>query len=130
MVRLARICAIIAPPFVAQLHANGRAMKQRRFISFAWIFLLLFAQQSAITHAVWHASDHGPAQHKNKGDASYQGKLCGLHGAFSQVVGGVQPSAAQEPLPQCAAQTIEYRPGPLVVPELHVPLSRGPPLLS
>ncbi len=105
-------------------------MKQRLATAIACAFLLLFAQQSAFMHAAWHAGDHGATHHKNKGDASFQGKLCGLHGAFSQVVGGVQPGTVQQPFLRCAVVATDYRPNALVVPELHVPLSRGPPSLS
>lgn len=106
-------------------------MSKRRFApAIVYAFLLLFAQQSAFMHAAWHASDHAPAQHKNNGDASFQGKLCGLHGAFSQVLGGVQPSVAQQPLARCANEVLDDPPRAVIVPELHVPLSRGPPSYS
>jgi len=105
-------------------------MTRRRFTQFIYIFLLLFAQQSAFTHAVWHAQEHSPAHHEDNGDTSFQGELCGLHGAFTQVLGGVQPAEKHPPPTQVDAETIEHRSGAQVTLELHVPLSRGPPVLS
>jgi hypothetical protein len=104
-------------------------MTKRRFTQVVYIFLLLFAQQSALTHAAWHASEHAPTHHENQGDAS-QGKLCGLHGAFGQVLGGMQAAAAHQPVSERIAETIEHRPGACVFLELQVPLSRGPPVFS
>jgi hypothetical protein len=36
----------------------------------------------------------------------------------------------QQPFLRCAVVATDYRSNALVVPELHVPLSRGPPPLS
>jgi hypothetical protein len=109
-------------------------MTKCRFSRFVCVFLLLFAQQSALAHAAWHAYTHTPWQdeqdHEDQDDASFQGKLCGLDGAFCQVLGGAQASAVHHALPQGSAETIAYRPHACVVPELHIPLSRGPPVLS
>jgi hypothetical protein len=106
-------------------------MTRHRVTHLICIFLLLFAQQSAFTHAAWHhAHEHSPAHHQDQDDASFQGELCGLHGAFSQVLGGVQTAVVHHLLPQRIAGTIAHRPGACIVPELHVPLSRGPPVLS
>ncbi|MFN7086904.1 MAG: energy transducer TonB [Burkholderiales bacterium] len=45
--------------------------------------LLLFAQQSALTHAAWHARERQPAPQDS--GASFQGGLCDLHVAFGAV---------------------------------------------
>jgi hypothetical protein len=105
-------------------------MTRRRFTQFIYIFLLLFAQQSAFTHAVWHAREKPPAHHEDQGDTSFQGKLCGLHGALSQVLGGVQAVEIHHAIPAAIAEPIAQRSGARVVLELLVPLSRGPPVLS
>ena len=105
-------------------------MTKRRFTHFVSIMLLLFAQQSAFVHAAWHARQQSPAQHQDQGKASFQGDLCRLHGAFSQVLGGVQATATHHYVSQRIDETIAHRPGACVVLELHVPLSRGPPVLS
>ena len=105
-------------------------MTRRSFTRFIYIFVLLFAQQNAFTHAAWHAQEHPPAHHEGDGDASFQGGLCGLHGAFTQVLGGVQTAEKHHPCTQIDAETIEHRPDAQVTLELHVPLSRGPPVLS
>ena len=104
-------------------------MKKRRFTPLVYVFLLLFAQQSAFTHAVWHAQAHPPAHYQDNSDASFQGELCGLHGAFTQVLGGVQPADKYPPRRQIDDETIEHRSGACVTLELHVPLCRGPPIL-
>lgn len=99
-----------------------------RFISaLACALLLLVAQQSAFVHAAWHANEQAPVHQKNKGDASFQGKFCGLHGAFGQVLGGAEPQTHPLPVSECLREAIEYRDFAPVVLELHVPLSRGPP---
>jgi hypothetical protein len=103
---------------------------KRGFTHFVSIFFLLFAQQGAFVHAAWHARQQAPVQHQDQGKASFQGDLCGLHGAFSQVLGGVQPTAVHHSVPQRIDKAIAHRPGACVVLELHVPHSRGPPLLS
>ncbi|OGA11044.1 MAG: hypothetical protein A2W68_12610 [Betaproteobacteria bacterium RIFCSPLOWO2_02_64_14] len=105
-------------------------MTRRRFTQFIYIFLLLFAQQNAFTHAVWHAREQPPAHHEDQGDASFQGKLCGLHGALSQVLGGVQAAEAHDANSQGVAEPIVHRSSAQVFLELRVPLSRGPPVLS
>jgi len=105
-------------------------MTRRRYTQFIYIFLLLFAQQSAFTHAVWHAREPAPAHHEDHDDTSFQGGLCGLHGAFTQVLGGVQAAEWRHPRPRIVAGTIEHRCCARVTLALHLPLPRGPPVLS
>jgi hypothetical protein len=105
-------------------------MITRRFAHFICIFLLLFAQQSALTHSAWHAQEHSPAHQQDKGDASIQGTLCELHGVLSQVLSAVQAPEVRYACTPGVAEAIVFRAGARVVPELLVPLSRGPPPLS
>ena len=102
---------------------------RRGFLQFVWIFLLLFAQQGALTHAAWHAHGQPPAQHDSKDKASFQGGLCGLHVAFSQVLGGVQATTAQYLVRDGVAERIAQQPRPFGFVETLTPLSRGPPVL-
>lgn len=105
-------------------------MTKRRLTQFLCVFLLLFAQQVAITHAVWHAHAHPPTQHEDQDGASFQGGLCGLHGALSQVLGGVQAAAPHLALARENTGAVVYPVRACIVLELHVPPSRGPPVLS
>jgi hypothetical protein len=61
---------------------------KRSILQFVCILGLLFAQQGALMHAIWHV--HGTAAQPHDGDQkqSAQGDLCKLHGLFTQVVGG------------------------------------------
>ena len=102
---------------------------QRILARIVFILLLLFAQQAALTHAAWHASQatHAPAHEDGK--ASFQGGLCDLHHAFGQVLGGVQAAAAPC-MPRTAVDDIApaYADAGCIQPFL-APLSRGPPFL-
>ena len=102
---------------------------KRVFLQFACIFLLLFAQQSALTHAAWHAHGQPPAQHDSKDKASFQGGLCDLHVAFSQVLGGVQATPAHLSVRDSVTERIAQRPRLCGFIETLTPLSRGPPVL-
>ena len=63
-------------------------MTKRRFTAFFCVFLLLFAQQAALTHAAWHAHhEHASTSRAAAHDGSLQGELCALHGPFTQVLG-------------------------------------------
>jgi hypothetical protein len=99
------------------------------FLRLACIFLLLFAQQVAVTHAAWHAHGKSPAQQENKGKVSFQGGLCSLHAAFSQVLGGVQSTPAQHSVQDGIAERVAQRPGLCHIVAALTPPSRGPPVL-
>ena len=101
---------------------------RRGFLRFVWIFLLLFAQQSALTHAAWHAHGQPPAQHDSNDPISFQGDLCGLHAAFSQVLGGVQTNSVHHTARDSVAERIAHRPRLCGFVEALIPLSRGPPV--
>jgi hypothetical protein len=73
-------------------------MARRAALHFLCAFLLLIAQQGALTHSVWHLGDHLPAraypEHAgaahNGGDAGHssQSRLCDLHFVLGSVLGG------------------------------------------
>ena len=102
---------------------------QRVVLRLACIILLLFAQQSALTHAAWHAKQTAPLEQENSGKAVHGG-LCDLHHAFSQVLGGVQ-AAMSVCFVHARAVDLQYpclySPGILA---LLPPLCRGPPSFS
>src|SRR5690349_24592049 len=70
------------------------------------IFLLLFAQQSALTHAMWHAFG-GSARYAQKAGAASQpapqsrdAALCAFDAAYGQALGAALGGApAQVPAP-------------------------------
>lgn len=101
---------------------------KRVFLKLACIFLLLFAQQSALTHAAWHAHGQPPVEHDSKDKASFQGGLCDLHAAFSQVLGGVQAIPVRHSVRNGVAERVTQRPRLCGFVETLTPLSRGPPV--
>ena len=102
---------------------------RRGFLHVVCVFLLLLAQQSALTHASWHVLGQSPAQHDSNDPASFQGDLCGLDVAFSQVLGGVQANAVHHAARNGVAERIAQRPPLCGFVETLTPLSRGPPVL-
>lgn len=102
-----------------------------RFTSILCVLLLLFAQHSAFAHAAFHAhGDQAPAHEEDQSDKSFQSTLCALHGAFGQVLGGVEPDIQHNPAFRCALECTAHLAAAPVFPEPHVPLSRGPPSFS
>lgn len=98
---------------------------QRVLLRVVCVLALLFAQQSALTHAAWHAGAAAPAQQDSKG--GLHGGSCDLHYAYAQVLGGVQSTAAL-----CLAEPVIHEPAIARVAAVGVtrflaPLSRGPP---
>ncbi len=72
---------------------------------------LLFAQQAAVTHAIWHAHDRlagharesgldGKRQSQGDGEFSSQAQLCGFHVALGQVLGGAHGSVCTFVIPE------------------------------
>jgi hypothetical protein len=112
---------------------------KRAFLQLVCILLLLFAQHGALTHAIWHAHEHLPAQIRTDTDPAHdhddtddgqplsQSSLCGFDLAFGQVLGGVHSAclhfvaagsdAEREAQPLHARLSVEPVPA----------LSRGPP---
>jgi len=103
---------------------------KRFLLRWVCVFLLLFAQQVALTHAASHIHGSSPThQGDGKGKVSFQGGLCGLHGAFSQVLGGVQISPMVSLAQDCVAERVAQQPGLYRAVESLTPPSRAPPVL-
>ena len=114
---------------------SRRALTQRLLQSFC-VFLLLFAQQAALTHAVLHAAAEGglgvaTAAATHEGDEE-QGltPACALDAVFGQVLGAAPASSAALILTDPAGDTRSERASALVHLDPPRPLSRGPPVLS
>lgn len=61
----------------------------RRALQLLCAFFLLFAQQSALTHAAWHAVKNAPLEQRDAAKSQPQAAACALDGAFAQVLGAV-----------------------------------------
>lgn len=118
------------------MDVNSAAMK-RRFLTACCIFLLLFAQYGAVTHAIWHAHDALSHQETTAcgdscGDpepAPELASVCAFDGAFCQVLAGA--GAARGPLldegPATGSSARLHNAA--VTARFLAPLSRGPPFL-
>ena len=102
---------------------------KRLYLHLACVFVLLFSQQVALAHLASHAQGKPPVQHDSKGKASLQGDLCGLHGAFVQVLGGVGPAALIHSVRHCIVEHVAQQPRSHGTAEALSPPSRGPPVL-
>jgi len=114
-------------------------MARRAFLQYVCVFLLLVAQQGALTHALWHAghahdehsSAHGQEDsYKNDSEhPSNQASLCAFDIAFGQVLGGMHGGT----MPLACAPIVPERFHDLATPRLRAealsPRSRGPPVL-
>ncbi len=60
---------------------------KRPVLQLVCVLCLLFSQQAAVSHAIWHANHQSAAQQGSHKNQSAEGRLCNLHGLFSQVVG-------------------------------------------
>lgn len=104
-------------------------MSSRRLVRYLCIVALLFAQQVAYSHSAWHASEQG-ARHERNHDASFHDKLCGLHGAFCQVLGALPGAATALPSSQAThAHPVQVCAACVVLP-VPTPPARGPPAVS
>ncbi|HZN27271.1 MAG TPA: hypothetical protein VFB75_23795 [Burkholderiales bacterium] len=107
----------------------------RRLLQLCCIFLLLFAQQTALTHALWHAErqlpvgalEHHAAQHTHDSGDADAAALCAFDAAFGQLLG----AALSGHHGLLHASITNERPHRLTffsVPRYFLaPLSRGPP---
>ena len=128
-----------SPVRLTRLKAGPDETVRRDCLQIICAFLLLFAQQGALMHAVWHAHDrtgkdvraavNAESRH-GQNENSTQAQLCRFHLAFGNVLGaaGGKEVRFAVPLPQVERAS---------EPERcchHVaslpPQSRGPPVLS
>lgn len=102
------------------------------------IFLLLFAQQSALTHALWHAaaagdshaahaSDSGDDAHEHHSDV--QGALCDYHAAFGTMLGGHHGAVLALAVAADGLVEAPLSPAGRITTEAVPAVSRGPPIL-
>ena len=107
----------------------------RRLMQLCCIFVLLFAQQAALTHAVWHA--HGQAAAGALGhtqaDAARDSKvpdvaaLCAFDAAYGQVLGAA-PCGSHDTCAGCTADARQpHDRHASAFQDFLAPLSRGPP---
>jgi hypothetical protein len=107
-----------------------RDRMKRTILQLVCAFCLLFAQQSALTHAVWHAHGDVPVKEDSKHKSSLQDDLCNLHGLFTQVVGGASTAVLHVPASDAVhIHALELQ-SSCISARLPAPRSRGPPLLS
>ena len=107
-------------------------LRRHAVLRIVCVFLLLLAQQSALTHDVWHsAKAASQADVSVAGDAKNVKKnpLCDFHTAFSTVLGAVDAIVAAVPYLGQAATGLVARTAALVKSPRLAPLSRGPPTL-
>ena len=98
--------------------------------------LVLFAQQAALTHLVWHAAAERSAQQDqvvahghDRTPAQKLAGLCAYDAAFGQVLGGAF-AAAPAALPDTAAsQAVLHPQAVFTAADALTPRSRGPPVL-
>ena len=113
------------------------ALRVKRVLLGLLCALMLFAQHVALSHAVWHAYQHRPAQDQNGFQSDRQdrpsapkvSKLCALDAAFGQVLGCAPPTAHSFPAKSASAETPLHAFGGVAAVEFLAPLSRGPPSL-
>jgi hypothetical protein len=109
----------------------------RRLMQLCCILLLLFAQQTALTHALWHAERQLPAAAGTSSTAHVTHEsggadialLCAFDVAVGQVLGGVASSSYTPPQPTAtsgAPHRLARSSPPSYFPAA---LSRGPPSL-
>jgi hypothetical protein len=112
---------------------------QRRGFHYLCVFLLLFAQQSAISHASWHAgggahTGHaaGLAQPTDAGhETPYAAEsLCDFDLAFGQVLGGTHGAAPPASFVAVIAGELPDLSTPRLRAAALSPKSRGPPARS
>ena len=114
-----------------------RVRRPRLAIQLFCIALLLFAQQAAFAHAIWHAHQQLPAGHQQRADTrDAQGStqreasaICTLDAVLGEVLGAAP----------CGSHVAQVLPGTHAVTNAEhavagvsrflAPLSRGPPSL-
>jgi hypothetical protein len=97
--------------------------------------VLLFAQQAALTHMLWHAQRdarierlrHSTAETKRPTKAPHLATLCGLHALFGQVLGGASSDAPAHANRYVTGETPQHYARQLAHQDFLAPLSRGPP---
>jgi hypothetical protein len=107
----------------------------RRLLQTGCIFLLLFAQQVALTHLLWHAQrsarveriDRSVAETKQPAKAPHLAALCAFHALLGQVLGAASCDARTHERTFSTGEPPQHLARELVHPDFLAPLSRGPP---
>ena len=112
-----------------------------RRLVYSWCaLLLLFGQQTAFTHAIWHVGDgHAPqtehawpvAEHAaghERGEGSVP-ELCAFHDVFAETLSGCASAALQITDVPAAQVRIERAAAARTKAEVIAAVSRGPPSL-
>ena len=111
-------------------------MSLRRYavVQIAFAFLLLLAQQGALTHEIWHfaksASQVTAAAADQHGKDAKKNRLCDLHSALGTVLGAVTGVVAVAPLAAAQQSSFVASESPAASVSLLASPSRGPPALS
>jgi hypothetical protein len=109
------------------------SLRWRAVVQFFFALLLLFAQQGALTHDIWHAAKSGVAYSALAGDQktpeSKKNRLCDLHSALGNVLGAVAAVPAAAPLEACANAPSLAAAAPALSLFFLAASSRGPPAL-
>ncbi len=97
---------------------------------------VLFAQQAALTHGVWHAAasqsaqqPHGGSYQNERTPAPELGALCVFDAAFGQVLGGGPATHQSAYAETTASQRALYHRRAYTAADALTPRSRGPPAL-
>lgn len=97
--------------------------------------IVLFAQQAALTHVVWHAAaqstheGNAGASEPDRAPARELASLCAFDAAFAQVLGGGAHGSDPGFTQTAITQVVPYRSRGFVGFEAPTPRSRGPPLI-
>jgi len=107
------------------------SLRRNAVVQIVFAFLLLLAQQGALTHEIWHAATSSAhAQTGHKAPDPSRNRLCDLHASLGTVLGAVTGVVAAAPpaaAPQLSFIACE---SPAASASLLAPPSRGPPALS
>jgi hypothetical protein len=103
---------------------------KRSALQFICIVCLLFAQQAAFTHALWHTHEPSVRSHTGHDRPSAQGDLCKLHGLFSQVLGTAPGTTFHVAIGNALNEQSAHLSPPVPSSSPLRPRSRGPPRLS
>ena len=109
-------------------------MVMRRLLQLGCIFLLLFSQQAAFTHALWHAQRQLPSPVElSTVNVSHQPRtadvalLCAFDVAVGQVLGGMVSATHAALHMPVTAETPHRIARSAPFSHFPAPLSRGPP---
>ncbi|TMI35427.1 MAG: hypothetical protein E6H41_11730 [Betaproteobacteria bacterium] len=98
------------------------SLRRNAVVQIVFAFLLLLAQQGALTHEIWQSEQKTPDSNKNR--------LCDLHASLGTVLGAVTGVVAAAPPVAAPQPALIASESPAASVSLLAPPSRGPPALS